>query len=388
MEKSKSHAENMVGDETVNSKTANREKVSNNLLSEANWQTAAKNSIQSVDNLANYVNLGKEELPVLKQVAKLFHVRATHYYLSLIEDPYDTEDPIRKQAVPAVEELKEDIHEKMDPLAEEKTSPFSCLVHRYPDRALLIVTSRCFMYCRHCTRKRIWREKITEPTLRDIDKALGYVKDNTQIREVVISGGDPFTLSTERLDCILAAVSKCTNVEVVRIGTRAPVVLPQRIDDNLCKVLEKYDNLWINVQFNHPREITPESAEACRKLQKCGIPVSNQSVLLKGINDSPEIMMELCHKLQSIRVRPYYLFQCDPVVGASHFRTSIWEGIHIMEKMRGHTGGMCVPTFVVDGIDGKGKIPLSPNYLVSTSDDSVTLRNYKNEVFDYYNPKG
>jgi lysine 2,3-aminomutase len=204
---------------------------------------------------------------------------------------------------------------------------------------------------------------------------------------VIVSGGDPLTLPTEKIDYILSMLSDIKSIEVIRIGTRAPVVFPQRIDDNLCKVLEKYENLWLNTQFNHPSEITTQSILACKRLQRCGIVISNQSVLLKGVNDNVGTMLELCHKLQNIRVRPYYLYQCDPVVGAHHFRTSIWRGIDILENMRGHTSGMCIPTFVVDGIDGKGKIPINPNYVLSVSPDGLTLRNYKNETLFYFNPK-
>jgi lysine 2,3-aminomutase len=194
-------------------------------------------------------------------------------------------------------------------------------------------------------------------------------------------------LATERLDYILSSIARIKSIETIRIGTRALVVLPQRIDESLCKVLKKYENLWVNTQFNHPLEVTPYAIEACRKLQSCGIPISNQSVLLKGINDDTNLMISLCQKLQSIRVRPYYLYECDPVIGASHFRTSIWKGIEIIERMRGYTSGMCIPNFVVDGPEGKGKIPIGPNYLLSISPEGVTLRNYNNETFFYYNPK-
>jgi lysine 2,3-aminomutase len=243
------------------------------------------------------------------------------------------------------------------------------------------------MYCRHCTRKRLWKQKSFEPSEKEIDAALAYVREHKEIREVVVSGGDPLTLCTEKLDYILSAVSRVENVEVVRLGTRTPVVMPERVDEELCETLGKYEKLWINVQFNHPREITQQSTEACRKIQKQGIPMSNQSVLLKGVNDDPETMKELCQKLQSIRVRPYYLFQCDPVSGAEHFRTSVWRGVEIIEKLRGHTSGMCVPTFVIDGIDGHGKIPIGPNYMVSMSPEGVTLRNYNFETFFYHDPK-
>ena len=339
-----------------------------------------------LNDLAGAVSLPADQMAALRQVEQLYHVRITDYYLSLIQNPDDLHDPIRRQCVPAIEELQDTEESNIDPLGEETTSPVSCLVHRYPDRALLLVTGRCFMYCRHCTRKRLWKENQVDPSLNEVQQAIDYIREHPAIREVIISGGDPLTLSTDRLDCILDAVSAIPHVEVVRIGTRTPVVYPQRIDKALCAMLGRYPRLWINMQFNHPREVTPEAAAACQKLQRCGIPLSNQSVLLKGINDDPAIMTELCQKLQSIRVRPYYLFQCDPVVGAAHFRTSVFKGVEIMEKMRGHTSGMCIPVFVVDGPDGKGKIPLGPNYLLSVSPEKVTLRNYQNKVFDYINP--
>lgn len=356
-------------------------------LAEGNWQTDYKNSLQSIADLITAVPIPEEEIPFLKQVVKVFPMRIPAYYFSLIGDVGDSCDPIRKQCVPSIEEIKESAGDKVDPLGEEKTSPFPCLVHRYPDRVLLLVSSNCFMYCRHCTRKRLWKNRISDPTLRDIEKALAYVREHKNIREIVVSGGDPLTLPTEKLDYILSVISRCENIEVVRIGTRAPVVFPQRIDYNLCKTLEKYNKVWINTQFNHPREVTQEVTLACAKLQKCGIPMSNQSVLLRGINDDAGIMTELCHKLQRIRVRPYYLFQCDPVIGASHFRTSVFKGIDIVSKMRGYTSGMCIPTFIVDGIDGNGKVPLGPDYLVSTSNEGITLKNYKGETFFYPNPK-
>lgn len=245
------------------------------------------------------------------------------------------------------------------------------------------------MYCRHCTRKRLWRNSSNnniEPTLTEIQASLDYVRKNKEIREIIISGGDPLTLNQERLDWILEEASNISHVQVIRIGTRTPVVFPERITKSLCKILGKYNKLWVNVQFNHPVEITAESTEACRRIQNRGIPMSNQTVLLKGINDTPQIMKELCQKLQAIRIRPYYLFHCDEVVGASHFRTSVFKGVEILEKMRGHTSGMCVPIFVVDGPAGKGKIPLGPQYMISMSPTKVTLRNYNNEIIEYDNP--
>ncbi|MFH1505288.1 MAG: KamA family radical SAM protein [Candidatus Omnitrophota bacterium] len=347
-------------------------------------QSVTKDFVQSVEGLSAFLPFKKEELFLLKKVESLYHLRIPFYYLSLIKDFSDSNDPIRKQSIPAIEELDQDYHAQEDPLGEVNSSPCSCLVHRYPDRVLLLVTNQCFMYCRHCTRKRIWGKKVKQPIFSDIIKALSYIRENKNIREVVISGGDPLTLPTEYLAKILSGINACSNIEVIRIGTRAPVVFPQRIDQELCGVLERYKNIWINVQFNHPREITPQAALACRKLQNLGIPISNQSVLLRGINDNHETMIELCRKLQAIQIRPYYLFQCDPVTSIAHFRTSIWKGQEIIEKMRGVTSGMCIPNFVIDGINGKGKVPFGPNYLASETDNGVILKNYKGDLFFYH----
>lgn len=337
--------------------------------------------IRDTEQLSAHLPFNQEEISTLKEVESSYHLRIPHYYFSLISDAFDRQDPIRKQCIPSLEELSQNSSETEDPLAEQEASVGSCLVHRYPDRVLLLVTNRCFMYCRHCTRKRLWAKNIKEPSLNDIESALDYIGSQEQIREVIISGGDPLTLSSSYLDKILSGVAACKNIQVVRIGTRTPVVFPQRIDDDLCRVLEKYDNIWINVQFNHPREITPKAASACKKLQKLGIPINNQSVLLKGVNDNLSTMLELCQKLQSIRVRPYYLFQCDSVAGTFHFRTSPFVGRALIEKMQGYTGGICVPNFVIDSAEGK--IPLGPNYLVSETERWLILKNYKNDLLFY-----
>ena len=353
------------------------------LVNEQTWPQVDKESITCIDDLLKICNLPEINKEKLEQVVNIYPLRITPYYLSLIKDIHDPSDPILRQCMPSLAEIEEKDFESMDPLAEEKTSPTNYLVHRYPDRVLFLVTGKCFMYCRHCTRKRIWKKNNFEPSLKNLEKSLEYIRENKNIREVVVSGGDPLTLSEEKVDCILTYIHKIKHVEVIRIGTRTPVVFPKRITGSLCSTLRKYDNLWINVQFNHPREITPQSTAACRRLQRQGIPISNQSVLLKGINDDPKIMKELCHKLQRIRVRPYYLFQCDPVSGTSGFRTSVWKGVEIIEKMRGFTSGMCVPTFVVDGTEGMGKVPLSPNYFVSSDERAITLKNYAGETFIY-----
>ncbi len=324
-----------------------------------------------------------EDMESLEEVSRKFNVRIPNHYLSLIDLNNLENDPIYKQCMPSVEELEFSPVESADPLGEESMSPVSCLVHRYPDRVLLLVTGTCFMYCRHCTRKRLWEKGSCPTEDGELEKAFDYIRSTSSIREVVVSGGDPLTLSNSKIDWILSRLSEMDHIEVIRIGTRAPVVYPNRITESLCRILEKYEKLWVNVQFNHPSEIVEESILACKELQRCGIPVSNQSVLLRGINDDPEVMKELCQKLQSIRIRVYYLFQCDPVIGAHHFRTSVLKGIEILEYMRGHTSGMCIPTFVVDGVEGHGKVPVSPNYLLSMSEKGVLLRNYENKVFFY-----
>lgn len=392
MEKESSKCGDSENDKPPDTDVADNESVTKNKTENSTATLTAvsknipRNSISNIEQLSSFINFDQKTKKVLNEISKKYHMLITPYYFSLIKDVNDENDPVRRQCVPSLEELLDAPNDKIDPLAEKKTSVTSILVHRYPDRVLLIVTSKCFMYCRHCTRKRLWQKNNVEPTLTEIRTSLDYVRNNKEIREIIVSGGDPLTLNLERLDWILEEASNIPHVEVVRIGTRVPVVSPERITRLLCKVLGKYNKLWVNVQFNHPQEITPESTEACRKIQKLGIPVNNQCVLLKGINDTPEVMKELCHKLQAIRVRPYYIFQCDEVVGTAHFRTSIFKGIEIMEKLRGHTSGMCVPTFVVDGPEGKGKIPVGPQYMLSMSPTKVVLRNYKNEVIECDNP--
>ncbi|MBU1087341.1 MAG: KamA family radical SAM protein [Candidatus Omnitrophica bacterium] len=372
---------------STSSEYLNKNNCNNNLIVTAEPKPLPKKLIATAEQLAKFINFDATTRKALIEIIKQYHMLIPPYYFSLIKDPNDENDPIRKQCVPALEELFSNSMEREDPLGEKKTSVTNILVHRYPDRVLLISTSRCFMYCRHCTRKRLWQNNNVEPTLAEIHSSLEYVRAHKEIREIIISGGDPLTLNQERLDWILEQASNIEHIQSIRIGTRTPVVFPERITKSLCRILGKYDKLWINLQFNHPREITPESTAACQMLQKSGIPLSNQSVLLKGVNDSVEVMKELCQKLQAIRVRPYYIFQCDEVVGASHFRTSIFRGIEIIEHLRGHTSGMCVPRFVVDGPNGKGKIPLDPQYLLSMTPNKVVLRNYNNEVFEYHNPQ-
>jgi len=262
------------------------------------------------------------------------------------------------------------------------------LVHRYPDRVLMVLTDICPMLCRHCTRKREWRHGGWVHNAEEIERMLDYIRKTEVVRDVVISGGDPLTLSARRLEEVLAGLRQIKHVEIIRIGTRFPVVLPQRIDDELCSMLSKYGPIWVNTHFNHPREITPEAAQACDRLLRAGIPVNNQSVLLRGVNDSVETQLKLCHELLRIKVRPYYLFQCDEVQGTEHLRTPVETGIKIIEGMRGHTSGLAVPSYVIDLPQGGGKVPVQPNYVVLQTSEELLIRNYQGRLFQYRNPRG
>jgi len=350
------------------------------------WKWQFRHRITSVEQLAHLIPLSKKEQIELKLVSGRYPFSITPYYLSLI-DLSNPDDPIKKQAIPSFQEIALSGNGSEDPLTEKRQSVVPGLVHRYPDRVLMVLTDICPVLCRHCTRKREWHTGGWVHTPAEIALMLDYIRKHKEIRDVIISGGDPLSLSTSRLESIIAGLRQIKHVEIIRIGTRFPVVLPQRIDDELCNMLSKYGPIWLNTQFNHPKEITPESAAACDKLLRAGIPVSNQSVLLKGINDSVAIQLKLCHGLLRIKVRPYYLFQCDEVKGTEHFRTPVETGIMIIEKMRGHTSGLAVPTFVIDLPDGGGKVPLQPNYLLAHTQSELILRNYQGRFFWYRNPK-
>ncbi len=350
------------------------------------WRWQMANRLRTIEQLEKILTLKPYQIARYRRLIDIFHYTVTPYYISLI-NPSDPEDPIRKQCVPDLKELELRMVGDIDPLEEEEDTQVPGLVHRYPDRVLAIVTNTCAMYCRHCTRKRIWHEGESVRTRKELMAMVEYVRATTEIREVIVSGGDPLTMNMELLDWFLWELQKISHVEILRIGTRVPVVLPMRITDELVDMLKRHRPLWLNTQFNHPREVTPEAAEACDRILSAGIPVSNQSVLLRGINDTVDVMKELCHALQRIMVRPYYLYQCDPVVGAEHFRTSVWKGMEIIETMRGYTGGLCIPTFVVDAPGGGGKIPLQPFYLLSATDKDILLRNYEGMIIKYLNPR-
>ncbi|MDD5698061.1 MAG: lysine 2,3-aminomutase [Victivallaceae bacterium] len=315
-----------------------------------------------------------------------FPMAITPYYLSLIDPDNLANDPIFRQSFPVIDELQVQDSDMRDPLHEDKDSPVKGVTHRYPDRVLLLVSSRCAMYCRHCTRKRRVGDENSIPERRTIAAGIEYIRRMPQVRDVLLSGGDPFLLSTDYLEWILAELRSIEHVEIIRIGTRTPVVLPYRITDELVDMLVTYHPLWINTHFNHPRELTVSSKRALRKLADAGIPLGNQSVLLAGVNDCPRIMRSLVHKLAANRVRPYYLYQCDLSEGLSHFRTPVGKGIEILESLIGHTSGFCVPTYVIDAPGGGGKIPVMPNYLISWSTNKVVLRNYEGVITTYKEP--
>jgi lysine 2,3-aminomutase len=350
------------------------------------WRWHFRNRITTVEELSKFIPLSPIEQARLKLVTAKYPLSITPHYLCLI-DPDNPDDPIRKQAVPSFQEVGLAGMGVEDPLEEKRDSVIPGLVHRYPDRVLMVLTNLCPMLCRHCTRKREWRHGGWVRTPGQIEAMLEYIRKNKNIRDVIISGGDPLTLSTHRLEEVISRLREIPHLEIIRIGTRFPVVLPQRIDDELCAMLSKYGPIWLNTQFNHPREITPESALACDRLLRCGIPVSNQSVLLRGVNDSVQTQMKLCHELLKIKVRPYYLFQCDDVQGTEHLRTPVEAGIKIIEGMRGHTSGLAVPTFVVDLSQGGGKVPLQPNYVLLHTEEDLVLRNYQGRLFHYRNPQ-
>jgi lysine 2,3-aminomutase len=354
-------------------------------ISWKDWKWQFRNRIVSVDQLSQLVRLSSEEQAQIRTVARRYPLSITPYYLSLI-NPDDPEDPVRKQAIPCIQEISMSTLGLEDPLGEKEDSVVPGLVHRYPDRVLMVLTDICPMLCRHCTRKREWRHGGWVRTESEIEAMLGYLRQHTEVRDVILSGGDPLTLSTSHLEAIISRIRAIKHIEIIRIGTRFPVVLPQRIDAELCDMLSKHGPIWLNTHFNHPREITEESAAACDRLLRAGVPVNNQTVLLRGINDSVEIQTKLCQGLLKAKVRPYYLFQCDEVQGTEHLRTSVEVGIKIIEGMRGHTSGLAVPNFVVDLVQGGGKVPLQPNYVLSMNEDELLLKNYEGKVFRYRNP--
>jgi lysine 2,3-aminomutase len=348
------------------------------------WRWQLSHRLNSVDDFGPIIPLTDSECKALNSQG-LFRVDITPYFASLI-NPDDPDDPIRRQVIPRAEEIVPFTGMMEDSLAEDRHSPVPGLVHRYPDRVLMLVTTQCASYCRYCTRSRIVGDPMANFSRNEFDMQIEYLKKTPQVRDVLLSGGDPLTMAPKVLEELLTRLRDIPHIEIIRIGTRVPVFMPMRITDELCDMLEKFHPLWMNIHVNHPNEITQELADACDKLLRAGIPLGNQAVLLAGINDCVHIQRKLVQDLIRMRVRPYYLYQCDLVDGAGHFRTPVAKGIEIIEGLRGHTSGFAVPTFIVDAPGGGGKIPVMPNYQISASDHKVVLRNYEGFITTYEEP--
>jgi lysine 2,3-aminomutase len=348
------------------------------------WRWQLSRRLNSVEDFEKVITLTESERKALSTQG-LFRVEITPYFVSLI-DPDDPNDPVRKQIIPTAGEILPFTGMMEDSLAEDRHSPVPGLVHRYPDRVLMLVTTQCASYCRYCTRSRIVGDPTATFSRAEFEMQLEYLRRTPQVRDVLLSGGDPLTMAPKILDELLSKLREIPHIEIIRIGSRVPVFMPMRVTDELCAMLEKYHPLWMNIHVNHPNEITKELAEATDKLSRAGIPLGNQSVLLAGVNDCVHMQRQLVHDLVRIRVRPYYLYQCDLVEGAGHFRTPVSKGIEIIEGLRGHTSGYAVPTYVVDAPGGGGKIPVMPNYLISSSDHRIALRNYEGYITAYEEP--
>jgi lysine 2,3-aminomutase len=349
------------------------------------WRWQLRHRVTRAEQLKLILNLSPEEIEAIEASKGRMATAITPYFAKLM-DRNDSNCPIRRQAIPTMAEFHFSPADLLDPCAEDENSPVHGLVHRYPDRALLLVTDKCAVYCRYCTRRRMVGSSEKCITEEDLDEAIAYIQATKKVRDVLISGGDPLLLEDDHLERIIAKVRKAPHVEIVRIGTRVPVTLPQRITPTLASILKKYHPLWISIHFTHPKEITKEVRRACAILAEAGIPLGSQTVLLRGINDRPVVMKRLMHELLKIRVRPYYIYQCDLAMGTEHFRTPIAVGINIIEKLRGHTTGYAVPSFVIDAPGGGGKIPIGPTYLISQDKGKVVLRNYQGKVFEYQEP--
>jgi lysine 2,3-aminomutase len=353
------------------------------------WKWQVKHTIKDIKTFEKLTGISFSELErgEIEKTAAKFPISITPYYLSLVDTDDYKDDPVFRQLFPDPQELIMERFDMKDPLQEERDSPVEGITHRYPDRVLFLVSNVCSMYCRHCTRKRKVGDVDFIPSKKVIKKGIEYIRNTTCVRDVLVSGGDPFMLSEEYLDWVLGELKTIPHVEVIRIGTRTPVVLPYRITNDLVSMLKKHQPLWINTHFNHPREITSSSKEALQKLADGGFPLGNQSVLLAGVNDCPRIMRQLVHKLVQNRVRPYYLYQCDLSEGLSHFRTPVGKGMEIIESLIGHTSGFAIPTYVIDAPGGGGKIPIMPNYIISWSTNKVILRNFQGVITSYQEPE-
>jgi lysine 2,3-aminomutase len=349
------------------------------------WQWHVRNRLTTLEDFDRVLHLDDRQRADIEACLGKFRVAVTPYYASLM-DPDDEHCPVRVQGVPSPKELIVGKADMKDAIAETVDSPTTLITHRYPDRVLFITTEMCSMYCRHCTRRRIVGTTEGAVGDEDYENAFTYIRRNPEVRDVLLSGGDPLTLTDERLEWLLQRVTEIEHVEIVRLGSRMPVVCPQRITPELCEMLHKYHPLYLNTHFNHPKEITPESEKACAMLADAGISLGNQTVLMRGVNDCAKVMKRLVHGLVKIRVKPYYFYQCDLAEGTGHFRTSVAKGIEIYESLRGHTTGFAVPMYIIDAIGGGGKTPVIPSYLISMADHQVILRNYEGVISKYTEP--
>lgn len=346
------------------------------------WKWQLNNRITSKEDLMRILNLSEKEISAFSSEKKCFPLSITPYYASLL-DRDNPNHSLRKSVVPVVDEHLISSVEDVDPLDEAAHSPVPCIVHRYPDRVLFLVTNFCSTYCRYCTRSRMVGGHAHYNTHEEWEKAIDYIKSNKNIRDVLLSGGDPLTMENSQLEWLLSRLRKIEHVEFIRIGTKVPVVLPQRINVDLVNMIKKYHPVWMSIHFTHPEELTEETKHACEMLADAGIPLGSQTVLLKGINDNAETMTKLCHKLLQARVKPYYLYQCDLVPGSTHFRTSVNKGIEIIDKMRGYTTGYAVPNYVIDAPNGGGKIRILPEAIVGKADGKILLKNYSGDIYTY-----
>ena len=352
----------------------------------SNWKWQMSHRLTSLEDVAAVVHLTPEERAGIGQATSDFPLSITPYYAALM-DPDDPGCPVRRLAVPTSHELNVSPEEHEDPLHEQADAPVPLITHRYPDRVLFLITDMCSMYCRHCTRRHFTGQFGHAAPRRQLDDAIAYIRDTPAVRDVLVSGGDALLVGDEWLDYVLGRLRAIPHVEILRLGTRMPVVCPQRITPELCAVLRRHHPVYINTHFNHPKEITPEAAAACERLADAGVPLGNQVVLLRDLNDCPVVMKQLMHDCLKMRVRPYYIYQCDLSPGLAHFRTPISRGIEIMEMLRGHTTGFAVPTFVVDAPGGGGKIPVMPNYVLAMTPRQVVLRNYEGVITAYTEPE-
>jgi lysine 2,3-aminomutase len=346
------------------------------------WQWQIRHRIRHIESLERMLKLSEAERAAVEMIQSRLPVGITPYFMSLLSKE-DSNDPLRRTVVPTTAEFVTTPEEAEDPLSEDSMSPVPGLVHRYPDRVLLLVLDFCSTYCRYCTRSRVVGHGAIYPSRSRLERAIEYIRSTPTVRDVLISGGDPLTLNDERLNWLLSKLREIPHVEILRIGTKIPAVLPQRITPNLVRMLRRHHPLWMSLHFTHPSECTPEAYRACERLANAGIPLGSQTVLLKGINDNVETMKALCHHLLRMRVRPYYIYQCDPITGSSHFRTPVEKGLEIIRGLRGHTTGYAVPTYVIDAPGGGGKIPLMPNYVEGREGDDLLLRNYCDRQYRY-----